>query len=114
MKNVVFEIQDGKIGFSIPDSPLLEKRVRMTIKKQTARADKAFYFKRGILDALQAIEQSKPREFGTPMVEVTDPFTGEIQVMTCQEAKELLELGMCLRIRQISGHPLPAGYFENL
>lgn len=112
--NILFFEKDGKIHFSIPDNPDLEKAVRSTVKRDTSPMKSEYYFKRGIIDAAASIEQKQPRKFGTPVVEVKNPFTGEVLTTSCQEARSLLhDVGGNYQIRQVGGTPLQPNYFTN-
>lgn len=115
MNNIRFFEKDGKIHFSLPNHFEIEKRVRAIVKTKCAKPAQEFFFKRGIIDAVNSVVNNVPRKFGTPIVEVKDPFSGESQITTCQKAKELLEdIGGTYQIRQVGGNNLPKGYFENL
>lgn len=110
---VKFFTENGKIKFTIPENPQLEADVRASIKKQAAPIKNALFFKRGIYDAIKSVQNGEPRKLGTPIVVLEDPFSGKKMQMTCQEAKSFMQdIGGNYHIYQISGHPLPEGYFS--
>ena len=113
MTNIIFFEKEGKLHFEIPQNKSLEERVRASAKtKSVPLGKKEFFFKQGIKDAVKSIEQNTPRKLGTPVVEMKDPFTGEIKQVTCHEAKVILNnIGGTYLIRQISGSPLAKDYF---
>lgn len=110
-----FFIIDGKMHFAIPENEQLEKAVRESIKSQTCKAGKAeYFFQRGVRDAAESIQSGRARSFGTPMLEVKGPFQAQPKIVSCQEAKELFQLGGTYEWRQISGSKLPEDYFSNI
>ena len=113
MTNIIFFEKEYKLHFEIPQNKSLEERVRASVKTQSVPlGKKEFFFKQGIKDAVKSIEQGTPRQLGTPIVELKDPFTGETKQVTCHEAKVILNnIGGTYLIRQISGSPLAKDYF---
>ncbi len=117
MKNKIdfyYNIEDGKVHFRIPQNPELESQVRAQVKTQSVkRGPKEFYFRRGIIDAVNSILTGNPRKHGTPMVKMTEVPSGKVYTLTCHEAKSMLhDIGGAFRIEQISGDKLPDNYFS--
>lgn len=113
--NIDFFVIDGKMHFAIPENERLENAVRKSIKSQTCKAGKAeFFFKRGIRDAVHAIQSGSARKFDTPLIEIKGPFDAKSKIVTCQEAKEIFQIGGTYEWRQVYGSKLPEGYFSSI
>jgi len=110
-----YNIEDGKVHFRIPQNPELESQVRAQVKTQSVkRGPKEFYFRRGIIDAVNSILTGQPRKHGTPMVELKDLINGRVETMTCHEAKyHVQQFESLYEITQISGDKLPKDYFND-
>lgn len=114
MIQVTFFKKNGNLHFCVPEMPELEAAIKAIVKRHYVKTGKKeFFFRRGIQDAANSIQSGEPRKFGSPMVEVKNPFSGVTKIMPCQEAYMLLhDVGGNYFIRQVSGSTLPPDYFN--
>lgn len=115
MDKIIFFEKNGRIDFQIPTNPELEADIRMAIKVQHCKPKAAFYFKRGIIDTAQSIQNGKPRKYGTPIVQVKSMFNNENMIIPAKEAKRLLGDNHLdwSQIKQVGGSKLPKDYFHD-